>query len=122
MEKLFITDERMLIILAESVARGIAEHEKDYFEKIGFQRTNISNVRKGTQSFTKEHILAAAELTGVNINWLFGLENNMMRKEPVDILENLKNAVTAVETEFARVSQKESQKASKKVKSGKLKK
>lgn len=95
-----ISDEKMLLLMAEAIRKGVARNETDFLAKISFSRTNISNVRKGIQSFTREHIQLACELTGANANWIFGLESNVYRKSGKDPIEQLKEAVIAVEAEF----------------------
>ena len=99
--KLFISDERMLKLMQYAIENGYADSESEYMEKINFQRTNILKVRAGIQGFTKEHIHTAAHMTGANINWIFGIESNMMRKPPVKAIMLLKQAVTAVEDELS---------------------
>jgi hypothetical protein len=99
---LFITDKRMLMLMEWAIDNKKATSETEYMEKINFARTNLSNVRKGLQSFTKEHILNAAVLTGANINWIFGLESNMMRKPGKSAFELLKEAVVAVKGELEK--------------------
>lgn len=101
--KLFISDQRMLALMEWAVGRikGI-DTETEYLSRINFPRTNISNVRKGTQSFTKEHILNACMITGANVNWIFGIESNMIRKPGKDPIHLLKQAVIAVEQDWKK--------------------
>jgi phage host-nuclease inhibitor protein Gam len=101
-KKLFISDQRMLRLLDWAIENKKAATETEYLDRIKFTRTNISNVRKGMQSFTKEHILNAATFTGANINWIFGLETNMMRKPGKTTMAMLREAVMAVEIEFGK--------------------
>lgn len=110
MPKLFIADRRMLALLEYAIEKGIEPHEKAMLERIEFPRTNISNVRAGTQGFTKHHIFNMAKATGANINWIFGLENNMMRgitKRPIALL---KEAVVIIEQELKKGSNRNSNK------------
>lgn len=97
MSKLNIIGSRMLQLMAYAVKEGMAKNESDYLLKIKFPRTNISNVRRGHQEFTKDHILNACKLTGANANWIFGIESNMMRKEEKDPLDRLKQSVIELE-------------------------
>ena len=98
--KLSIPDSRMLALLDWSLANKLVSTEKEYFEKIKFARTNISNIRRGHQSFTRDHILEACKFTGANANWILGLETNMMRKESKKPLDQIKQAIVALESEL----------------------
>lgn len=97
--KLPISDERMLKLMDYVIDKGDAPNESQYLESIKFTRTNISNVRRGYQSFNRDHIRNACELTGANANWIFGFENNMMRKEPKKLtpIERIREALVELE-------------------------
>lgn len=97
-KKQFISDVRMLDLMAWAVRENKVANETEYMEKIGFPRTNISNVRRGTQSFTKEHILNACKLTGASADYIFGFNSSLKRKQERNPLDQLKDAVKAVET------------------------
>ena len=100
MPKLFISDERMLQLMAWAIQEGLVETERDYMEKIQFPRTNITQVRRGRQGFTKANILKACQLTGASADWIFGFTNHRLRKQPRKAMEVLKEAVRAVELDF----------------------
>ena len=104
MPKLFISDERMLKLMNYAIDNGVVDTESDYLEKINFLRTNIVQVRKGMRGFTKEQIHAAAKLTGANINWIFGIEANMMRRPGKNAITLLKEAVMAVDAELTGIT------------------
>lgn len=91
--KLAIPDQRMLQLMDWAVKNGIAETENEYWTKIEFARTNISNIKAGRQGFTRNHILLACKMTGANANWILGLEKNMFRentaKTPVELLRQV---------------------------------
>lgn len=101
-KKLFITNERMLQLVAWSIDNGIADTETEFYEKIGFTRNNISLVRSGATSFTKEHILEACKITGASADYIFGFTNTMQRKKPTRAMELLKEAVSAIDQELRR--------------------
>lgn len=69
----------MLELMEFSVVNKYAESQRDWCSRIGFNPTNISQIRTGRQGFTDEQKLAAAELVNANMNWLYGLEKNMTR-------------------------------------------
>lgn len=97
---LFITDERMLQLMEWAVQTGVAENETAFMAAIGFSRTNITNVRAGRQSFTREHILKACQLTGASADYIFGFTSQRLRKAPRRALDQLKEAVQAVELDL----------------------
>jgi len=92
-----ISDKRMLQLMEYSVSKGIVTSETEFLESIEFSRTNLSNVKLGHQSFGRKHIFNACELTGANANWIFGFENNMLRKESKDPLDRLKELTIELE-------------------------
>jgi len=100
MAKLFITDQRMLKLMEWAVQENLVRTETQYLEAIGFPRTNISNVRKGLQSFTKEHILNACKLTGASADYIFGFQTSHRRVPVRNTIDLLKDAVKAVELEL----------------------
>lgn len=103
----------MLALMAKAVNDGkVATTETEYLEKIGFSRTNISNVRRGHQSFNKDHIRRACEITGANANWILGIESGVMRKGSGSPLERLKLAVVELEAELNKKLNSSKKKAS----------
>lgn len=90
----------MLDLMEYAVKKGIAENDSQYFEMIRFPRNNISNIRAGKLSFTREQILNACKLTGASADYIFGFTNSMMRKEPTKPIDMLKQAVRAIENEL----------------------
>lgn len=99
--QLSISDTRMLQLMEYCVNNSLVATEAEFWEQIGFARTNISNVRAGKQGFTKDHIRNACTTTGANANWFFGIEKNMFReKKGKGSLQLLKEAVAAAEVEF----------------------
>lgn len=98
--KLDTPDERMLSLMQYAIDKGKAANERQYLLEINFPPTNISNIRRGHQSFTRDHILGACRFTGANANWIYGFESNMMRKPGKTSIEQLKEAVIAVESEI----------------------
>ncbi len=84
-------DARMLEMM-DYWTQKTGSHQKDWCAKIGYEYTNISNVRRGVQSFRVQHIEAAGKLIkNLNYNWLFGTEPNMIRingkEKPEQLLE-----------------------------------
>lgn len=90
----------MLKLVAWAIDNSIAENETEYYEMIGFTRNNISLVRQGIASFTKEHILEACRITGASADYIFGFTNTMQRKKPAKAMDLLKEAVAAVDQEL----------------------
>lgn len=101
-KKLFISDERMLKLMEWAVAEGIVSTETEYWEKIKFGRTSISNVRAGTQGFRNYHIMNACKLTGASADYIFGFTNVITRKKAPEPYALLKQAVEAVGQELRK--------------------
>lgn len=102
-DKLFITDDRMLQLLEWAVNAGLARTQGEYLDAIGARAGNIGLLKKGTRGFTNEQILKAAKLTGANVNWIYGLEKNMLREEKNhSAIDLLKAAVSAIEMEIGK--------------------
>ena len=99
-----ITNDRMFRLIDYWVRQGHEPDETSVLKKICFTPSNISNVRKGIQSFSRDHLFYIAELTGATLNWIYGLENNMFRKEVKDPLERMKQL--AIELESMLVKEK----------------
>lgn len=96
--KLATSDQRMLELMEYAVRHGIAETETQYWEKISFNRGNLSNVRKGLQGFTREHIRKACLLTGANANWILDIDGPMFRdQEGKTVLQLLQEATAMLE-------------------------
>lgn len=100
--KLFISNERMLLLMEWAIQTGIANNERDYLQQIGFPPTNISNARTGHQSFTKEHILKACEITGASADYIFGFTSQRLRKPARKSIDMLKETVHAIELELKK--------------------
>jgi hypothetical protein len=101
--KLFITNKRMLELWSYAKRQQLVGSDEDWCKRIGFSRPNLYNVKSGRQSFTVQHILKACQATGANVNWIFGLEENMFRnKETEAPIIQLKRAVIAVENQLKK--------------------
>lgn len=104
MAKLKITDERMLQLMEWAISQNddrFPDTQNAFLDKIGVGAGNIWSIRNGVRGFTTEQILAAAQLTGANLNWIFGLEKNMLRDmKKQSALDLLKSAVMEVEREL----------------------
>jgi hypothetical protein len=102
-KKLYKVNDRMLRWMQYSIERGKADNKKDWCSKVGFPFANLSQVRRGDQGFTLEQIEQASKLINGNINWLFNLEVNMLRKSKIHTpMELLNQAKVAIETELKR--------------------
>ena len=95
--KLIIWNERMLLFIDHCLEAGIVDTQRDFLESIGFPPTNIGQVRRGLQSFTLEHLRNASSKYQLNINWIVGLETDMKRRPAKTPIQQLKDAVKAVE-------------------------
>lgn len=98
--KLAIWNERMFLLMRHCLDNGQVNSQKDFLEVIGFSETNLRQVKLGQQSFRIEHFIAAAKKYKINMNWFFGLEPEMKRINGKNALQNLKDAVRAIEAEI----------------------
>lgn len=92
----------MLQLMAWAIDKGICSTETEYLDRIGFGRTNIAVLRRGERRFTTAQIQAACELTAASADWIFGLSNSMKRDPGSKAIDQLKQAVIAVESELKR--------------------
>ena len=99
---LHITDVRMLQLMEYCIANRLRDTTtiKTWCENIGISSTNIFNIRKGLQQFTKEHLQQACAYYGISADYLFGFTNEMPRlKQTLSPLDRIKEAVRELETE-----------------------
>lgn len=94
-----IWDQRMILLMRHCVDSGICTSQADFLETIGLLPQGFTQVKNGQRSFTLEHIAAAARKYKVNVNWIMGLEETMFRAKKKSALQNLKDAVRAIEAE-----------------------
>ena len=87
----------MLLFIDHCLEAGIVDTQRDFLESIGFSYRNIAQLRTGKQGFTAEHMKAAALQYDLNVNWLMGLESNVKRKPAKSPIQQLRDAVKAVE-------------------------
>jgi hypothetical protein len=99
-KNLFITDQRMLKLMDWAIDGGLAKDSTEYCEKIKFARNCLANVKRGHQSFTKQHIMNACLLTGASTDYIFGFTNSIKRTGSKQPIEMLREAVMAVESEI----------------------
>ena len=98
--KLAIWNQRVIKIMEEAVLYGKVKTKRDFLKSIGFHPENLRQVENGKQSFRLEHLHKLAMRYNVNINWLFGLDNEVNRKPVKDVLQQLRDAVVAVEEKY----------------------
>jgi hypothetical protein len=101
-QKLHIVNQRMLQWMEYSIHTKVVGNQKEWCEAIGFLPNNMHSIRQGIQGFSFEHVKNAAELINGNLNWLWNLEDNMLRtSKPLSPMQLLKQAVVAVENELS---------------------
>lgn len=72
---------RMIKLINVLKKEGIIKFRQEFFDVIGMQRQNYRQVLLNKQNFTIEQIHKASKKYNINVNWIFGFENNMFRKE-----------------------------------------
>lgn len=97
MPKLQIWNVRMLIFIQHTLDTAKVKSQKEFLQSIGFADENIGSIRSGRASFTLTHFQACCKKHGANMNWFIGLSDEMMRKPGKTPLQQLKEAVRAVE-------------------------
>ena len=102
MAKLAIWDQRILTLMRHCIDLQLCDTQKEFLESIGFQPTNLRQVKNGQQSFTLEQIQAAAIKYKINVNWIFGLDNEMRFKKSADVLVQLKDVVRALDADMKK--------------------
>lgn len=99
---LHISDQRMLKVMEYCIANKIKDLTTivAWCNKIGFSHTNIFNIRKGTQQFTKEHIYQVCVIFNVSSDYLFGFTNEMIRADKsISPIQRIKDAINEIESE-----------------------
>jgi hypothetical protein len=91
-----IWDKRMLEVAQHCVDNGTCRSRAAFLESIGFLPMNANQLLTGKQSFRIHHIYAAAQMYGINVNWIFGLEKDMLRGEVKVAVALLKKALLKV--------------------------
>lgn len=100
--KLKIWDQRVLVLMRHCIDLELCDTQKEFLETIGFQPTNLRQVKNGSQSFTLEQIHAAAVKYKINVNWIFGIDTEMRFKKSADTLTQLKDTIRALEATLKR--------------------
>lgn len=99
--KLPIWDQRMLQLMEYCMTTNKVKTQGAFLKSIGMNETAVYQVKRSTQSFRLDHLLAAGKKYQVNMNWIFGFEYEMFSsKNKRTSIALLKEAVQAVEQEF----------------------
>lgn len=99
--KLPTWDERILLLMRHAKENKWVETEKEFLQSIGMKHPeNLHGIRNKTRSFTLFQVSEAARIYKINLNWIFGFESNMKRSPSKSALQNLKDAVRAIEGEL----------------------
>ena len=107
--KIPIYDARMLALMRHCIETKLAESQKDFLEAIGFNPTNLKQIRKsidekGRQSFTIDHMMAACKKYKVSMDWICGFIPEMKLARNWTAVEMLDAALVAVKAELQQVS------------------
>jgi hypothetical protein len=100
--KLKVWDQRILLLMRHCMDLELCDTQKEFLESINFQPSNLRQVKNGSQSFTIEQIHAAAVKYKINVNWIFGLDNEMRFKKSADTLTQLKDTIRTLEATLKR--------------------
>lgn len=93
--------KRALQIFDYALENNLAGNKGDLCKKIGLPAPSLTHIKTVEgRTFNNQQLQQLAKLTKVNMNWIFGLSNNMFREEKEsDPLEKIRQAVTQLETE-----------------------
>lgn len=100
--KLDIWNQRMLLLMQHSIDTNKIETQKDFLESLGLKDTALRPIRIGERGFTVQQIVTASKKYKVNASWILGLEQQMSITPKKNALQNLKDAVRAVEAEMIK--------------------
>jgi hypothetical protein len=69
----------MMHVCEYCIKEGLCRSRREFFISIGFPPENANQLLSGKQSFRLHHIHSAAKQYGINVNWILGLEKQMLR-------------------------------------------
>ena len=92
-----IYDARMILLMRHCIDTEVCDSQKEFLESIGCAQTNLRVIKLQTNHFTVEQILAACVKYKINANWVFGLQEEMKLTKGRSAIQNLKDAVRAIE-------------------------
>ena len=76
-----IWDQRMLALMDAVVKEKKQGTNAEFLKSIGFNPSNIPQVRAGARSFTHRQFKAACELYNCSMDWFYGFSRIRQRKE-----------------------------------------
>lgn len=84
-----IWDQRMLLLMESKTSGDRSISRQEFFDSIGFNQSNISQIYAKKQSFKHEHFASAGELYNISMDWFYGFTNSKDRKEKKVTVEDL---------------------------------
>ena len=104
-KKLPIWDQRMLEVMKYCTENNLrCTEQKEWCKLIGIHETAIAQIRSLRSSFQQTHILKVCSLFNININWIFGVSDNMFLEETKeDPFHLLKWQVMKIEEMFVKM-------------------
>lgn len=75
------TDKKMLQLIDILKAKGTIRFDVQFCDVLGLHKSNFVKIKKGTNSFTVEHIEIALTEYKVNANWMFADDEKVFRKQ-----------------------------------------
>ncbi|WP_142783399.1 hypothetical protein [Changchengzhania lutea] len=71
--KIYISDERMLLLIDILKANSIIRFDSDFCDSIGLLRQTLTKIKKGEKHFTPDHIRNVILVYKADANWIFGI-------------------------------------------------
>lgn len=90
----------MLLLMAHCLDTGVCDSQKEFLESIGLPPNALRQVKTGAQGFTISQVVTACRKYKINANWILGLDSEMKRTQGKSAIQQLKDAVRAVESEL----------------------
>lgn len=105
MSNMHPTTARLLQFMDYVIANNIGDvtDMKTFFIAIGYSYNNIGGLKAGRHKLTIDHLQAASDKFGVDMNWVFGYSSQMLRKgTKPSAIDELKQAVARIEMELKK--------------------
>ena len=72
--------DRVMVVIEEYIKRNKLNYSS-FGKKIGLDKAYFSNIRTKRQRFKNEHLHSIARITGLNLNYVFGVSRQIYIKE-----------------------------------------
>ena len=74
---MYTSDKRIIKLIEVLIFQKKVSSIRDFSIEIGVLEQTVSKIKKGKNHFTVSHIEAISKKYNVNVNWIFGFQNNV---------------------------------------------